>query len=79
MRNTLLAFTAVAALGVAAFAAAPASAAPLAVTHYAAHQASDVQQAHFRHRPHLRRHFWAPWHYPYRHCYPIRHGFICYY
>jgi hypothetical protein len=79
MRKTLLALTAIAALGIGAFAAAPASAAPFATTKYGAHYAGQAQQAHYRHRPHVRRHFWTPWRYAHRHCYPIRHGFVCYY
>jgi hypothetical protein len=79
MKKILLTVSASALLGVAAIASAPASAAPLAASHYAAHRPSHVQQVHYVRRPHFRRHFWAPWRHPHRHCYPIRHGFVCYY
>ena len=79
MRKILLALSASVALGLIAFAAAPASAAPLAATQYAAHQASQVQQAHYRHRHQARRHFWTPWRFAYRNCFPIRRGYVCYY
>jgi hypothetical protein len=77
MRKILLALSVTAALGVVVFAAAPASAAPFAATQHAAHQTSHVQQAHYRHHP--RRHFWTPWRFAYRNCFPIRHGYVCYY
>jgi hypothetical protein len=88
MRTTLIALSAAAVYGIAGFAAAPASAAPVAPAHLAAQNAGNhIENVHYvpRHvRRHVRRHFWAPgpWAFHglgYRNCFPVRHGFVCYY
>jgi hypothetical protein len=91
MRNTLIALSAAAALGALGLATTPASAAPVAPAHLPALAGTPVETVHYA-PPHVRRHirrelhhhFWAPgpWAFrgvPFGNCFPVRHGYFCYY